>query len=49
VDCVQTKDIIGATFEVYTAVRIEIVIFWVVAPCNISEDHVASIFRVHES
>jgi len=43
-----------ARFEIYMAVKIEIVVFWVVAPCSVVagydtdvlEDHAASIFRV---
>jgi hypothetical protein len=39
-------------YEVFTAVKIEFMVFWVVVPCNavvvyqLSEDHAASIFRV---
>jgi len=32
--------------EVFTAVKTQVKVFWVVTPCSVSEDHAASIFRV---
>jgi hypothetical protein len=48
----KTKLKKDATFEVFTAMKIHVIVFWVVTPCsdvvgyNVSEGRTASIFRV---
>jgi hypothetical protein len=49
----RSTTVISIIFEVFTAVTIDILVFWVIILCNVvvgtndTEEHIASIFRIN--